>query len=112
MNGFIGTSVSFLEDLYRRYEADPMSVDVSWRAAFDLARALSQHDGSNGQSNDANAATALLGEIVRQRGHLDAKIDPLGRSRDDDRGIPSAMSRSPARRATCPNGYRRSIGRH
>lgn len=87
MNGFIGTSVSFLEDLYRRYEADPMSVDASWRAAFDLARALSQHDGSNGQSNGANAATALLGEIVRQRGHLDAKIDPLGRSRDDDQAF-------------------------
>jgi len=83
MNGLIGTSVSFLEDLYRRYEADPMSVDASWRGAFDLARALSQHDRADGQPN-GGAPRALLAEIVRQRGHLGARLDPLGLSRDQD----------------------------
>jgi 2-oxoglutarate dehydrogenase E1 component len=84
MNGFIGTSVSFLEDLYQRYEADPMSVDASWRGAFDLARALSQHDGGQSQPNGAGAPMALLAEIIRQRGHLGAALDPLGRGGEDD----------------------------
>ncbi len=112
MNGFIGTSVSFLEDLYRRYEADPLSVDASWRGAFDLARALSQHDGGDGRSSDADTPMALLAEIVRQRGHLGARIDPLGRSHADDRAFERNLALAgPAQQAPEPLSslYRSSL---
>lgn len=92
MHGLIGTSVSFLEDLYRRYERDPASVDASWRGAFDLARALSQRDDKRAEPSGADAPGALRAEIVRQRGHLGAQLDPLGRGGDDafERNLASA----------------------
>jgi 2-oxoglutarate dehydrogenase E1 component len=78
MDGLLATSVSFLEDIYRRYEADPDSVDRSWRCAFDLARELSKCQGSDRPTNGALASASLLAEVVRQRGHLGACLDPLG----------------------------------
>jgi 2-oxoglutarate dehydrogenase E1 component len=71
MDGLTATSLAFLEDVYLRYEADPDSVDRSWRCAFDLARALSQSPGSE-------QPASLFAEVVRQRGHLIARLDPLG----------------------------------
>ena len=70
MTGLAATSVAYLEDLYTRYQHDPGSVEQSWRYVFDLARELS--DGEGGTA----ASASLLAEIVRQRGHLVARIDP------------------------------------
>jgi 2-oxoglutarate dehydrogenase E1 component len=78
MDGVFATSVTYLEEIYRRYEANPSSVDDSWRCAFDLARALSQNQVSDRPANVAATATSLIAEIVRQRGHLGARLDPLG----------------------------------
>src|SRR5687767_2395557 len=72
MNGLAATSIAFLEDLYRRYQVDPTSVDISWRCAFDLAHDLS----------GAAPSVPLLAELIRQRGHLGAALDPLGRVTD------------------------------
>jgi 2-oxoglutarate dehydrogenase E1 component len=83
MDGLPATSVAFLEDLYRRYEADPSSVDRSWRCAFDLARALSERDGARGERNSSGELASLLAEVVRQRGHLAASLDPLERQTAD-----------------------------
>ena len=80
MSGLSGTSIGYLKDLYRRYEDDPSSVDYSWRCVFDLARELSESDGwPVAGKNDGAALATMLAELVRQRGHLQAKLDPLGR---------------------------------
>ncbi|MDB5591330.1 2-oxoglutarate dehydrogenase E1 component [Enterovirga sp.] len=76
MSGLAGTSVAYLEDLFRRYQDDPASVEPSWRSAFDLAAALSDGDRA---PNGADRAAVLREEAVRQRGHLTARLDPLGR---------------------------------
>ncbi|MDO8874684.1 MAG: 2-oxoglutarate dehydrogenase E1 component [Pseudolabrys sp.] len=81
MNGLAATSVAFLEDLYRRYEVNPSSVDYSWRCAFDLARALSESERP--ATNYTGGTAALVAELVRQRGHIAASLDPLGRQPED-----------------------------
>ncbi|HEY0441131.1 MAG TPA: thiamine pyrophosphate-dependent enzyme, partial [Xanthobacteraceae bacterium] len=84
MNGLAGSSIAYLEDLYRRYQTDPASVEASWRCAFDLARALSEPEGLRREGNGVGASAAALVELVRQRGHLGARLDPLGRDTGGD----------------------------
>lgn len=76
MDGLVGTSIEYFEALYRRYEADPMSVEISWRCAFDMAQILAGRDGQK-SSNERDRPVSIIAEIIRQRGHLDAKLDPL-----------------------------------
>jgi 2-oxoglutarate dehydrogenase E1 component len=87
MDGVSATSIAYLENLYRRYEADPSSVDYSWRCAFDLARALSQHPASDQPANGDGISASVVSEIIRQRGHLGARLDPLGRDARDTEAL-------------------------
>ena len=83
MTGLAATSIAYLEDLYGRYQTDPASVDHSWRCAFDLARELAgegKQTGSNGAQLPTSPESSLVLEIVRQRGHLGARLDPLGQA--------------------------------
>ena len=110
MNGLAATSVAFLEDLYRRYEADPTSVDESWRRVFDLARALSETSG--GHENGAGMPATLLTELVRQRGHLAARLDPLGRETDGAEALErnlAAAAQAPASAESLLSLYRSSL---
>jgi 2-oxoglutarate dehydrogenase E1 component len=89
---FSGNNVAFLEELYREYLADPKSVDPSWVSLFSEVAGAA---GAPRIAKNGNGAVALpyppndqaiLEEAVarmihtfRLRGHLAAKVDPLGR---------------------------------
>ncbi|HYY84175.1 MAG TPA: 2-oxoglutarate dehydrogenase E1 component, partial [Beijerinckiaceae bacterium] len=91
--GLEATSIQFLESLYQQYRADPASVEHSWRCVFDLARELGNDDA--GPAADGGAA-ALLAEVVRQRGHLAAALDPLGRAPGDAEAFRRCLDAAPA----------------
>ncbi|WP_391349295.1 hypothetical protein [Azospirillum sp. A23] len=72
---------AYLEALQERFRDDPASVDVSWRAVFQIldelgavAPALSASGGP------ASGPLSLRHEDIRQRGHAAAALDPLGRA--------------------------------
>lgn len=70
-------SAEYLIDLYDRFRRDPKSVDGSWRPYFDELWGRAPMIGGN--SNAAvEAGFARLIDAFRQRGHLAAKLDPLG----------------------------------
>ncbi len=80
MNGLAATSVAYLEDLHRRYRNDPASVDFSWRCVFDLAYELAGQGRPEAKRPEAATQAdpvRLVIEIIRQRGHLAAPLDPL-----------------------------------
>ena len=85
-----GGNADYLESLYEQYLSDPRSVPEQWRTYFDglgppvaAARAsqapvpatAAGNDGSNGAKQ---AAVSRLIQIWSNRGHLIAKLDPLG----------------------------------
>ena len=103
-------NLPFAEELYAAYLADPLSVSADWRSAFAaLEPAHSNSNGSdsrlgpsflpssifnprgaanaNVQQVGASPGSGLLSKVEgmargwRERGHLLAKIDPLGRPR-------------------------------
>src|SRR4051794_28354767 len=88
--GLEATSIQFLESLYSQYRADPASVDHTWRGVFALAQELAGEPGSRADGG----AAALLAEVVRQRGHLAAKLDPLGRDMDGDDALAPHLASS------------------
>src|SRR6185295_12923785 len=103
-----GINAGFVEDLHAQYRQSPQSVDEHWRRFFEArdrgeivpvrtngngaaAPALAEVTQLNGHAPAAalreerlHAAAALLGRVYqlvnayRVRGHLFAKIDPLG----------------------------------
>ena len=96
---FAGGNAAYLEDLYEQYLVDPDSVSPSWRTWFDgfkgreagdvphsavmAAVQAAAREGARGAPVDETMARAqtLAGKLVtayRSRGHLAAKLDPLG----------------------------------
>jgi 2-oxoglutarate dehydrogenase E1 component len=91
-----GGNADFLDALYEQYLRDPASVAVRWRALFDSfappqpgelrnAPALGAQAGASaplseldGAASAKQAAVARLVQIWTNRGHLLAKLDPLG----------------------------------
>jgi 2-oxoglutarate dehydrogenase E1 component len=98
---FFGPNAGYAQELYERYQQDPESVDAATRAFFDrsspppspapgaelaLAPALSTMPGT--ASRAAGGVTereirlivgaAKLARMIRQYGHLAARLDPLG----------------------------------
>ncbi|MEM8890330.1 MAG: 2-oxoglutarate dehydrogenase E1 component, partial [Bacteroidota bacterium] len=75
----------FVENLYKDYQADPASVDPSWKRFFDGFE-FAQHNYSNGSSN-GHAGSDVLGSkelavlnlinAYRTRGHLFTKTNPV-----------------------------------
>src|SRR5437867_9756709 len=85
---FYGPNAGYVLDLYERYLQEPSSVDVDTRAIFDKwsqqeeeVPVLKTEEQANGyvpfQVSDVVAATTLA-HAIRRRGHLGARLDPLG----------------------------------
>jgi 2-oxoglutarate dehydrogenase E1 component len=101
-----GGNADFLESLYEQYLRDPASLDANWRAYFErmappkagerptgpiqaeiVARARSPRapvavsapaPGPSSDNAAKQAAVSRLIQIWTNRGHLLAKVDPLG----------------------------------
>jgi 2-oxoglutarate dehydrogenase E1 component len=104
LRAFFGPNAGYVLELYERYTADPNSVpeaDRSYLAGLDPSAlaTLTARSGAvrtNGATAPAAAdvskivAAAALAQAVREYGHLDARIDPLGQP------LPSAPELDPA----------------
>jgi 2-oxoglutarate dehydrogenase E1 component len=97
---FYGGNADFLDALYEQYLRDPASVEARWRALFDSLAVVPVHvahapgqQGCNvaaasepppappfleGAASAKQAAVSRLIQIWTNRGHLIAKLDPLG----------------------------------
>lgn len=117
-DNFHGPNAGYVLELYERYRENPNSVDPSTRAYFD--RWTPPMDGIDGAAAKIAPAPALgidkiigavsLAQAIRRRGHLGAKLDPLGSpppgdpsldpkthglTEDDLRQIPASFIGSP-----------------
>jgi|SRR5579871_2070757 len=103
---FHGPNAGYALELYERYRQDPDSVDAASRAFFDalpvgalslpsrsgsaLSAAPSLAESSAASSSEVirlAAAAARLARFIRQRGHLEANVDPLGIGPRPDPGL-------------------------
>jgi len=96
-----GGSAAYVEDLYEQYLVSPDSVDPKWKAFFDGFKGREAGDvphsvaiehitqASRQAANAANGAAPSdererhVGRLItayRSRGHLGARLDPLGLS--------------------------------
>jgi 2-oxoglutarate dehydrogenase E1 component len=95
-----GGNGSYLEALYERYLSDPASVAPEWRAYFDRIRGNAARETAHGPvlealreraragvaprseqlqaSNAKQGAVSRLIQVYANRGHLIARLDPLG----------------------------------
>ena len=97
-----GGNAEFLDSLYEQYLRDPASVEVEWRTYFDriappaggdrahgpirsalaerarLPRQAVSGPAPEGEGSAKQAAVSRLIQIWTNRGHLVAKLDPLG----------------------------------
>ena len=72
---------AYLEALQERFREDPASVDVSWRAVFQILDELGAVPAGAPPGGPAGDPTVpLRQEEIRQRGHATAALDPLGRA--------------------------------
>ncbi|WP_372399484.1 2-oxoglutarate dehydrogenase E1 component [Azospirillum sp. HJ39] len=73
---------AYLEALQERFRDDPASVDVSWRAVFQILDELGAVAPGAPAPGPAVAdpSPLLLRDEIRQRGHAVAALDPLGRA--------------------------------
>ncbi|HUI26122.1 MAG TPA: 2-oxoglutarate dehydrogenase E1 component [Candidatus Kryptonia bacterium] len=76
----------YVEDLYRRYLADPGSVDAQWAlffAGFELARSNGASPAKLATPVEAHGPGTSVFDLIhsyRELGHLIANLDPLGHS--------------------------------
>src|SRR6185503_8468706 len=74
----------YIAGLYESFLRDPASVDSSWRQYFSLAQSIAGTGaGAPAGANDPAylrkvAGAAGLVQAIRQYGHLDVQLDPLG----------------------------------
>jgi 2-oxoglutarate dehydrogenase E1 component len=94
-----GSNASYVESLYEHYLVDPAGIDPAWRAYFDAlpasttreqphtpiiegiaarARLAPEPVGTDTLGSEKQAAVSRLIQMYGNRGHLVAKIDPLG----------------------------------
>ncbi|MGB5223579.1 MAG: hypothetical protein WBN49_00265, partial [Arenicellales bacterium] len=87
----LDSSRDYVDDLYRQYQADPSSVSDDWQIMFaqldnDLAQHTSIAPTGNfqpmaGTDDDVTYTQSLVLRMInayRYRGHLKARIDPIG----------------------------------
>lgn len=97
---FYGPNAGYVLELYDRYQQDPESVDPEARALFAsgfvpsadetiVASPPSKPAASTIPTVDISkiVAAARLARIVRELGHLDARLDPLGTPPPGDRAL-------------------------
>lgn len=83
---FSGANAGYVQELYERYQRDPLSVEPSIRAAFETWPAPQEPmpattaPSGAASATDSKAAIAAfkLAESIRRFGHLGAHLDPLG----------------------------------
>ncbi len=87
------SEAAFIEDLYKAYQQNPESVDVSWQRFFEGFE-FSMKYNPNGQVPSAAEKPASVGNVrkemevvhlirgYRQRGHLLASTNPIGGRKD------------------------------
>ncbi|MEZ4714071.1 MAG: 2-oxoglutarate dehydrogenase E1 component [Caldilineaceae bacterium] len=90
---FYGPNAGYVLELYERYQNDPAAVDAATRAFFENwtpppAPPLADMNGAARTRASAEAApvadlhkavaVANLAQSIREYGHLDARLDPLG----------------------------------
>ena len=74
----------YIAGLYESFLRDPASVDSSWRQFFSVAQSLAgAGSAAGGAASDPAylrkvAGAAGLVQAIRQYGHLDVQLDPLG----------------------------------
>jgi len=73
----------YIAGLYESFLRDPSSVDSSWRQFFEVARSIAGAGSISGPTSDTAylrkvAGAAGLIQAIRQYGHLDVQLDPLG----------------------------------
>src|SRR4029077_10473135 len=86
VSAFHGPNAGYVLELYDRYRADPQSVDAETRAFFQQwappaePTPAAPSSASNGTTLDITrtVGAARLIRYIREQGHLDAHIDPLG----------------------------------
>lgn len=82
---FQGANLAYVQDLYEQYLQDPESIDSGLRTQFEALSPSFINSGSSESSDNtissftlkAALAAARLARYIRQRGHLDADVDPL-----------------------------------
>src|SRR5437879_457549 len=85
---FYGPNAGYVQDLYERYMQDPATVSTDTRAFF--ARWSPDSDTSTQPLKEETTglseaqvadivATSALAHAIRERGHLGAHLDPLGK---------------------------------
>ncbi|MBT9259701.1 MAG: 2-oxoglutarate dehydrogenase E1 component [Clostridiales bacterium] len=78
----LGINEGYVAELYELYREDPQRVSEEWRRFFAEGGFIPSPDGREGVSaavEGALAARAMnLGQAIRHRGHLAARLDPLG----------------------------------
>src|SRR5258708_37315723 len=94
---FYGPNAGYVLDLYDRYLADPDSVEAEWRTVFDGWNRKSPTPGSEPAGSSRTpcgisdvtkvVAAARVGRLVRELGHLAARLDPLGSPPPGDPGL-------------------------
>jgi 2-oxoglutarate dehydrogenase E1 component len=96
LSAFYGPNAGYVLDLYDRYQQNPLSVDAATRAVFERVNPadLEALTAARPRPGAAPAATAVaarpavdvsavvgatsLAQAVRDYGHLDVQLDPLG----------------------------------
>ena len=84
-SAFHGPNAGYVLELYDRYRADPQSVDADMRAFFqqwsppadEQTPSVPQGSGTTLDITRTVGAARLI-RYIREQGHLDAHIDPLG----------------------------------
>jgi 2-oxoglutarate dehydrogenase E1 component len=95
LSPFHGPNAGYVLELYDRYRADPQSVDAETRAFFEQwtppadQAAPAASVGASGAAIDITrtVGAARLIRYIRELGHLDAHIDPLGSPPHGDLGL-------------------------
>ena len=94
LSAFHGPNAGYVLDLYDRYRQDPASVDPETRATSSASvrprsrhslrrgrvRSPGRHFGADGPIYDVSAVVgaAALAQAIRDYGHLEVQLDPLG----------------------------------
>jgi 2-oxoglutarate dehydrogenase E1 component len=89
---FLGPNLAYVLELYERFQHDPAAVDeatrqffAGWSPPYDGDRAVAAAPAATAQpAFDKAAEVANLAQSIREYGHLEAQLDPLGRKPPGD----------------------------
>lgn len=73
-----GGNAAFVEDLYDQFLRDPTSVDATWREYFATLVPGAAKTAVTNEASAKQGAVSRLIQVYLNRGHLMARLDPLG----------------------------------